>query len=380
MTADTCGTPALFDMPSPPAATRPENKLTRKPSVRRTSGERARALLEEVRSKLPSPFEVAEVAEGDCSPLSEKERAQLRAAEETVRTARGMELGSLWIMGAGLEVIARGRLYRANYTSFNQYVRDELGISVRKANYLRSGYSLGLAVATRPVGEIAPLSGRSARALVPVKQAHGLDAATTFYELAVAAAQEEGRKLTSELLEAAAGMLPADLPTGDGERRALFGDLLAIALGMDVLDVEQESNDVGTVVPTAAAVVHALADDAENVGVVAYLPHPVDEGDSVCSSESNDVGTTVPTLPPAVVLRRALARAEKNAALSCQQVTAGAEPPELGEAGYMEVMRMVFNLEKYARDMRKWLVRSRTPAGCPRPRSASGPESSPAES
>jgi hypothetical protein len=129
-------------------------------------------------------------------PLDDREREQLSACESSIGTLRL----AFWAAGRALQIVRDGRLYRAEYPSFDEYVEQRWEMQRSYAHKLIRAWPL--AAKLHP---LAPgINEGQIRELLPVAAEHGEDAAITVY--ATLAAGEV--KITAGKLRAAATVLP----------------------------------------------------------------------------------------------------------------------------------------------------------------------------
>lgn len=174
---------------------------------------------EAVPLSLPMPYE----ALNDSPNLVETEREDLEAAEAAIDSLRV----AFWAAGKGLQLIRDARLYRAKYSTFDDYLEDRWQMTRQQASRLILAWPLAEKLASTG----GRLNERQVRALLPVASAHGDDAAAVVYQAAHEAAVEvDGVTVTAEVLTGATRpLLQGEFDQAEAERqvRAYIAQLAA---------------------------------------------------------------------------------------------------------------------------------------------------------
>ncbi|MFJ2225643.1 hypothetical protein ACIOFY_37075 [Streptomyces anulatus] len=161
--------------------------------------------------KIPDPVEPA--GEGELTP---DEQERLQACND------GVDLGNTawFIQGKALDTIATGRLFRTTshklepgrcYRTIEEWAEIEKGISVGRCSKLRAAWEIGEVLVARS----HPTNPGQVREIVPVKNAHGLNAAVAVYEMV--ADNAPNGKVTADLLRRMVKLLPGDLELDQDE-------------------------------------------------------------------------------------------------------------------------------------------------------------------
>lgn len=166
---------------------------------------------------IPEPYDGSDAT----GPLDARERSLLAACEESARRL----FAQFWETGKAIQVIHDGRLYRATHPTFDAYAEDVLGMTRQQAYRLMQAWPIAEALAqVSPIGDTT-INESQVRALVPLANEHGTDAAVTVY----AVITEAGQRPTAAVIKGAVDALPAGPwdPTDARERihRYLAGDL-----------------------------------------------------------------------------------------------------------------------------------------------------------
>lgn len=130
-------------------------------------------------------------------PLSEHERAQLDLCESSIDKLRI----AFWAAGRALQAVRDGRLYRANYGTFDEYVEQRWDMQRSYAHKLIRAWPL--AAKLHPVAPA--INEGQVRELLPVAAEYGEDAAVTVYTTLAQATQV---KVTAGKLREAIALLP----------------------------------------------------------------------------------------------------------------------------------------------------------------------------
>lgn len=135
-------------------------------------------------------------APGD-GPLSATESDQLGLCESSIEELRLAFARA----GRALQIVREGRLYRGQYTNFDDYVEQRWGIQRSYADKLIRAWPL--AEQLRP--HAPALNEGQVRELLPVAALHGEGAAVTVYRII---AETDGVRVTAGTLREAAAILP----------------------------------------------------------------------------------------------------------------------------------------------------------------------------
>lgn len=136
-------------------------------------------------------------AAGD-GPLSASEQSDLSVCEAALDNLRM----AFWAAGKALQTVRDGRLYRAGYGTFEEYVEQRWDMSRAQANRLIDAWPL--AERLSPMGD--KINERQIRELMPVSDTHGQDAAVIVYETV---AGTDGVTVTAAVLHKVVHILPA---------------------------------------------------------------------------------------------------------------------------------------------------------------------------
>ncbi|MFF0530713.1 hypothetical protein ACFYT3_20235 [Nocardia amikacinitolerans] len=135
-------------------------------------------------------------AAGD-GPLNRREQEQLSACESSIDSLRI----AFWAAGRALQIVRDGRLYRARYATFDDYVEQRWDMQRSYAHKLIRAWPL--AARLHPVAPT--INEGQVRELLPVAAEHGEDAAVTVY---TTIAGGPGGKVTAGKLREAIALLP----------------------------------------------------------------------------------------------------------------------------------------------------------------------------
>jgi hypothetical protein len=148
---------------------------------------------------LPAPYE----ALSDSDVLIDVERRDLAACEAAID---GLRI-AFWAAGKALQVIRDGRLYRAEYPTFDAYCEGRWQMHRSYADKLIRAWPL--AEILSPIG-LKELNEGQVRELLPLAAKQGDEAAVIVYEAAYrAAAEVDGVRVTAAVLKGMIGALPA---------------------------------------------------------------------------------------------------------------------------------------------------------------------------
>jgi hypothetical protein len=158
---------------------------------------------EAVPLSLPAPYE----ALNDSPNLIDTEREDLSACEAAID---GLRI-AFWAAGKALQVIRDGRLYRAEYPTFEAYCTGRWQMHRRQADRLIQAWQL--AEFLSPIG-LKKLNEAQVRELLPLTATKGREAAKVVYEAAIrAAAEADGVEFGAAVIK---GSVDAAVPS-DGE-------------------------------------------------------------------------------------------------------------------------------------------------------------------
>lgn len=129
--------------------------------------------------------------------LDARERADLASCEAAIDTLRL----AFWAAGKALQVIRDGRLYRTTHGTFDDYCADRWEMTRQQASRLILAWPL--AELLSPMGD--KINERQVRALLPLSDQYGTDAAVAAYRTV---AETDGVKVTAAVLEGAVSALP----------------------------------------------------------------------------------------------------------------------------------------------------------------------------
>ncbi|MFI1532149.1 hypothetical protein [Streptomyces griseus] len=206
--------------------------------------EKARPALKNI----PRPAKPA--GEGELTP-DEWERFQ--------KCNDGVDLGNTawFIQGKALDTIATGRLFRTTphklepercYRTIEEWAEIEKGISVGRCSKLRAAWEIGEVLAAR--GQ--QTNPGQVREIVPVRNAHGLNAAVAVYEMV--ADNAPNGKVTAELLRRMVKLLPGDLELDQDE------DVDAVSRTIQGAIVGQAQPETALAVPAIPPAVRRAVD------------------------------------------------------------------------------------------------------------------------
>jgi hypothetical protein len=143
----------------------------------------------------------------DAPELTEAEAAELAACEDAIRE---QQLHFVWGVGRALHVISQGRLYRASYDRFEDYLSEVWdGISPPRAYQLIAAWPIAEKLAAGGTVDMSRVNEGQLRALAPVTKQHGTDGAVMVYTTVTETAAEiDGAKVTAKVISLVAGTLP----------------------------------------------------------------------------------------------------------------------------------------------------------------------------
>jgi hypothetical protein len=118
---------------------------------------------------------------------------------------------AFWAAGKALHVIRDGRLYRGTHKTFEDYVEDRWDMQRAYANKLIRTWPIAEAMFEAQSNGLAPIGAKKLNQatmweLVPVADAHGVDAARVVYG---AVLEVDGVPVTAEVINAAVKALPS---------------------------------------------------------------------------------------------------------------------------------------------------------------------------
>jgi hypothetical protein len=170
--------------------------------------------------KIPDP--VAPETDDGLTPAEEERLKECVAGVDLLTTAT-------WVAAKSLDTMAVGRLFRMLphktepgrcYATIEEWAWVEKGIKQSRCSKLRAGWEIGEVLLARgydiPEGQV--------REIVPVKNAHGLNAAIGVYELVVKAVG--AKKVTAEQLREVVQLLPGDLALKDDDDPLIIAEAL----------------------------------------------------------------------------------------------------------------------------------------------------------
>ncbi|MFJ4880108.1 hypothetical protein ACIP93_33540 [Streptomyces sp. NPDC088745] len=189
--------------------------------------------------KIPDPVEPA--GEGALTPEEQQRYEQCQ---------EGVDLGNTawFIQGKALDTIAVGRLFRNTphkldpkrcYTTIEEWVVLEKGISVGQCSKLRAGWAIGEVLSARGYQS----NPGQVREIVPVRNAFNLNTAVAVYVLV--ADSWGGNQVTADRLRNTVKMLPGDLKLDEDE------DVDALAKTIKGVLVEEIQPPVSRAIPPA---------------------------------------------------------------------------------------------------------------------------------
>lgn len=143
---------------------------------------------------VPAPY--AGQHEGE---LTEQERVDLATCEVALDNLRM----AFWAAGKALQTIRDARLYRDSHPTFEAYLADRWDMSHAQAYRLIEGWPLAERLSA--MGD--KLNERQVRALLPIADQHGPDAAVTVYRTIT---ETDGIRVTAAVILGAVAALPAD--------------------------------------------------------------------------------------------------------------------------------------------------------------------------
>ncbi|MEY9968549.1 hypothetical protein ABIA33_006633 [Streptacidiphilus sp. MAP12-16] len=129
---------------------------------------------------------------GASGPLSEVEQHELGLCEQAVANLTT----ATWLAGKALQAIRDAKLYRHTHTRFEDYVTERWDISERAAYLMIEEWALAEQL-NQVLGR--PATASHVRALLPVGDRFGLDAAAEMYQQLLARAQAEQVRLTAAM-------------------------------------------------------------------------------------------------------------------------------------------------------------------------------------
>ncbi|MFD0361501.1 hypothetical protein ACFQZZ_08600 [Nocardia sp. GCM10030253] len=130
-------------------------------------------------------------------PLSGSEQAQLTACESSIDSLRI----AFWAAGRALQIVRDGRLYRAEHTTFDEYVEQRWDMQRSYAHKLIRAWPLAARLHS-----VAPaINEGQVRELLTVAAEHGEDAAVAVYTTLADAPEV---KITAGKLREAVALLP----------------------------------------------------------------------------------------------------------------------------------------------------------------------------
>ncbi|MCQ8194681.1 hypothetical protein [Streptomyces rugosispiralis] len=151
---------------------------------------------------LPSLDDVAEVEEGDVSPLTDAEKQQKEETETVIVAASKVGKAAIWVMGQGFAAAKKGQWFRETHPTIEAYMADLVPEVVpRQARRWVTGSTLALAITSRT--GTAPVEGQIrelVRAKGKEKKTLPQDIAEDMYVVANEVADTTGAKVTAKVL------------------------------------------------------------------------------------------------------------------------------------------------------------------------------------
>lgn len=128
---------------------------------------------------------------------------------------------AFWAAGKGLQVVRDGRLYRADYATFEEYVTDRWGMSRGQADKLIRMWPVAQAMFESSASDsngltrirVKPLNQAIAWELVPVAERHDAPGAASVYRAAAESGGEE-RQVTAAIVRDAVREIVRSTPKG----------------------------------------------------------------------------------------------------------------------------------------------------------------------
>ncbi|MGW6605160.1 hypothetical protein [Streptomyces sp. NPDC055036] len=182
---------------------------------------------------LPSLDDVAEVIEGDVSPLTDTEKQQKEETEGVILAASKAGKAAIWVMGRGFAAAKKGQWFRETHPTIEAYMADLVpDVVPRQARRWVTGSSLALAITART--GTAPVEGQ-VRELVRAKGKEKTtlpqDVAEDMYVVAEKVAASTGAKVTAKVLaDFREKVEETGLPQEAEQREAALQELMLDAL------------------------------------------------------------------------------------------------------------------------------------------------------
>ncbi|MEU9796914.1 hypothetical protein AB0E27_41325 [Streptomyces sparsogenes] len=182
---------------------------------------------------LPRLDEVAEVEEGDVSPLSDTEKQQKEETETVILAASKVGKAAIWVMGQGFAAAKKGQWFRGTHPTIEAYMADLVpDVVPRQARRWVTGSTLALAITART--GTAPIEGQI-RELVKAKgkekKTLPQDVAEDIYIVTTTTAADTGAKATAKVMaDVRTKVEKTELPEETEQRKAVLQELALEAL------------------------------------------------------------------------------------------------------------------------------------------------------
>lgn len=167
--------------------------------------ERTGTAIERLAEQLPIP-DGTTVDEGE--PVTAEDRAEAEHLEQVVGAAQAL----WWLRGQSLQRLRDRRYYKRihGYPSFDTYLEAEWDVSRQQA--AREIQAWPLARRLWPVNN--RINERQVRALLPLVDRYGFEAAAEVYEAVMTALEHRGGRVSGSMLETVGDTVAAALPAG----------------------------------------------------------------------------------------------------------------------------------------------------------------------
>lgn len=182
---------------------------------------------------LPRLDDIAEVEEGDVSPLSATEKQQKEETETVILAASKVGKAAIWVMGQGFAAAKKGKWFRETHPTIEAYMADLVpDVVPRQARRWVTGSTLALAITART--GTAPVEGQIrelVRAKGKEKKTLPQDVAEDMYVVATEVADTTGAKVTAKVLaDLRKKVEDTGLPEKSEQRKAALQELALDAL------------------------------------------------------------------------------------------------------------------------------------------------------
>jgi hypothetical protein len=158
--------------------------------------------------------------------------AQCEAAVETLK-------GAFWAAGKALQIIRDARLYRQDYSSFDDYCWDRWGMNRQNADKLIRTWPIAEALYEKQQRGMAQTAAKKLNQaqvweLLPVAESWDVDAATFVYDkVAETVVEVEGKDVTAQVLQGAVKAAVKAIPKGEDFDRDLAAEqIVAYVTGL----------------------------------------------------------------------------------------------------------------------------------------------------